>query len=60
MFRQSIKEIDMLLSKGMSNIYLYCFYWRKKRHSQDYDFPTQADITEFENSLQLKNLGKKP
>ena len=63
------KEINSLLSKGMSNIYLKITI-DKKWHTQNFDFlslkssslgsvwrvPTQADIIEFSNFLlQLHN-----
>ena len=64
-----LKEIDRLLSKGMSNICLKVTI-EKKWHTQNFDFvslknlfqfsfleaPTHADITEFSKFLlQLKN-----
>ena len=69
MFFSSIKEINRLISKGMSNIYLKVTI-EKNWRSRNFDFvssknvspgqflgaPTHADITEFSNFLlPLKN-----
>ena len=70
MFFNSVKEINRLLSKEMSNIYLKVTIEEKNWRSQNFDFlglktlsscqfwgaPTHADITEFYKFLlQFKN-----
>ena len=61
MFFSSVKEINRLLSNGMSNIYSKVTIKEKKKRSQNFEFlgpkylspgqfwgaPIHADITEF-------------
>ena len=70
MFLRSIKEINRLISKGMSNFSLNSSYWEKERFSKLRLFnfkkfvsrsvlaSSNADIIELKNLLlQLKNKG---
>ena len=55
MLFSSIKEINRLISKGMSNIYLKVAI-EKKLTFLNFDFPVHVDITGFYNFLlQIKN-----
>ena len=48
MFFNSVKEINRLLSKGMSNIYLKVTI-EKNRGSQNFDFSILFDTSKFQN-----------
>ena len=42
------KEINRLLSKGMSNIYLKKSYYGEKRRSQNFDFISLKNLSQGE------------